>query len=231
MCMSMTKWRPAAHLSLLAALGFVTASDGFAVPKDEVAVFRYAGVVDGDVSSRQFSVFQGILKDKLSLLSREVSQSDDVTHAHLRSMHVRVIEKDSFQTSKGVNDWLDNQTSVLCVLRGTIVSDDSVTYVVKSDIHLGRLRGSLPYELVKISLPINSREFGNNRDSHSVVILYALAMDASRLGYDRSYTAGLLNAASSRLADIKRRGGDVSADLVDLDRAIQTESNKLRGRQ
>jgi hypothetical protein len=212
-------------------LGSALAPEGFAAPKSEVAVFQYAGVVEGHTSGEQFSVFRGILNDKILQLRREVLQGDSQALAYLNDVHVSFRDKDSFTTTEGINKWLKNQGSVLCVLRGTIISDDDATYMVKSNIHLGELRGHFPYDVVRITLPISVKEFSNSRDSHSVVILYALAMDAKRLGYDRSHVARFLTAANNKLADITRRGGQVGSDLADLEKAIRAASAELLGEQ
>ncbi|MEA1934194.1 MAG: hypothetical protein U9N60_07175, partial [Thermodesulfobacteriota bacterium] len=137
--------------------------------------------------------------------------------------------KDTFTKPEGINRWLENQASVLCLLRGTIVSDDNVTYLVKSNFHLGELKGLFPYDVVKITLPVSSSEFGNTQDSHSLVILYALAMDAKRLGHDKSHIARFLTSANNKLADIKRRGGVLGGDLIHLETALMQAAGELLG--
>lgn len=223
----MNAYRSRVQVFVPLLLGFALVPQGFALPKSEVAVFQYAGSVEGDASGEKFSVFRGILDDKISHLKREVLQGDALALAYLNDVHISYRDKDNFTTTEGINRWLKNQASVLCVLRGTIISDDNVTYIVKSNIYLGELRGHFPYDSLKISLPISSREFGNNRDSHSVVILYALAMDAKRLGYDKSHIARFLTVANNKLADIKRRGGQAATDLAALENAIRKTTTQL----
>lgn len=198
-------------------------------PKKEVAIFKYEGVIEGDTSSVKFSAFRGILEDKITNLKREVLHGDVNEYSYLDQIHITFRDKDNFSTPESINKWLKNQISVLCLLRGTIISDDNVTYLVKSNFHLGELKGYFPYDVVQITLPVSSSEFGNTQDSHSLVILYALAMDARRQGYDKSHIARFLTVANNKLADIKRRRGHISDDLVDMEKAIAKATNELLG--
>ncbi|MCK5322577.1 MAG: hypothetical protein KAJ45_00480 [Desulfobulbaceae bacterium] len=212
-------------VALLSAVALSAAAE----PKNEVALFQYEGVGEGGLSSAKFGVFRGILKDKISNLKREVLQGDAHGFDYLEDVYVNFRNKDTFTKPEGINRWLKNQVSVLCLLRGTIVSDDNVTYLVKSNFHLGELKGLFPYDVVKITLPVSSSEFGNTQDSHSLVILYALAMDAKRLGHDKSHIARFLTSANNKLADIKRRGGVLSGDLIHLETALMQATNELLG--
>ena len=218
---------PLICITAFLAVWFNFAKIASAAPKNEVALFEYEGVVEGDVSSAKFGVFRGILKDKISNLKREVLQGDVQGFEYLEDVYVNFRAKDTFTKTEGINRWLKNQTSVLCLLRGTILSDDNVTYLVKSSLHLGELKGSFPYDVVKITLPVSSSEFGNTQDSHSLVILYALAMDAKRLGQDKSHIARFLTAANNKLADLKRRRGSLSGDLLLLETALQQATDEL----
>jgi len=200
-----------------------------AAPKSEVALFEYAGVAEGQPSSAKFGAFRGILMDKISNLKREVLQEDADGFAYLEDVHLSYRDKDNFSKPESINKWLKNQSSVLCLLRGTIISDDNITYLVKSNFHLGELKAYFPYEVVRITLPVSSSEFGNTQDSHSLVILYALAMDSKRLGYDKNHIARFLTAASNKLGDIKRRGGPLSGDLAELETAIAKATAELLG--
>jgi len=100
---------------------------------------------------------------------------------------------------------------------------------VKSNFHLGALKEYFPYDVVKITLPVSSGEFGNTQDSHSLVILYALAMDAKRQGFNKSHIARFLTAANNKLADIKRRGGALGDDLAELEKALHKTTAELLG--
>lgn len=202
--------------------------NGWTAPKSQVAIFQYKGA-NSATSKDKFEVFQGIIEDKIANLRREVFQDDEQALAYLEDIHVSYYAQDSFTRNANIKRWLKNQSSVLCLLRGTIVSDDNLTYMVKSSFYLGELKEYFPYDVVRIDLPIKISEHANTQDSHSLVILYALAMDARRIGSDSHHVARFLTSALNKLADIKRRSGELQGDLAKLEQAIVQASDELIG--
>ncbi|MBA7678840.1 hypothetical protein ES703_87118 [subsurface metagenome] len=126
---------------------------------------------------------------------------------------------------------MENQRTVLNLMRGSIISDDGLTYIVYSCFYLGKLRAYLPHEVITVELPIKSTEFANTKDSHTLVILYALAMDARSLGYPKDRIALFLKAAENKISDLERRRGSLSGDLAGLKRAIRQATTELLGDQ
>lgn len=210
-------------IPLRIAVGFVVLLAAIVLPADaapkiEVALFKYKGA-SGSISGEKFEMFQGIIKDKIHSYRRDIMQWNSDSLSHLKGFRVTLHEKDTFTTNSGINDWMTNQ-AILCLLRGTIVSDDNKTYQVKSDIHLGELKGFLSDDIVSISLPVSIAEHENTQDSHSLVIFYALAMDAKRMGYDESYMR-LLEKAKDILANIKINKDKLEGSLAALEDAIK----------
>ena len=60
-----------------------------------------------------------------------------------------------------------------------------------------------------------------------MVIFYALAMEAKRLGLDNSLVAHFLAMAKDNLADIEGRSDSLYADLNFLRQAIEQAENDL----
>jgi hypothetical protein len=199
-----------------------------AAPKNVVAIFQYKGA-NSPLSKDKYETFQQIIEDKIDNLKREVFQSDLQAPAYLQDIEIMVHEQDTFTRRSGIKRWLKNQSSVLCLLRGAIVSDDNVTYMVKSNFHLGELTEYFPHDVVKIDLPVVKSEHANTKDSHSLVLLYALAMDAKRVGSDSHHIARFLTSALNKLADMKRRSGQLKGDLATLEQAIIKAANDLLG--
>ncbi|MCP4672426.1 MAG: hypothetical protein GY857_14105 [Desulfobacula sp.] len=219
-----------AAIILILSIFFIGINDlALADSKNKVVIFEYDGISKGDTSDTKFSVFKGILKDKISDLERYILHDETHSIKDSQKIYVNYMNEDTFTTKDGVLRWLKNQSSVLCLLRGTIVSDDNVHYIVKSHFYLGELKGDFPYDVIKISLPVSSKELGNTQDSHSIVILYALAMESRRIGMSNSKIAKVLFPAIDKLADIKRRGG-LSHDLVKLESVLmQIQQEMQRG--
>lgn len=227
MSLMMTFSRPL--LFLLAGMFFTgcLVFPASAQPRDEIALFQYDGVIPDHSTAAKFGVFRGILKDKLLNIRREVSQDADLDFGYLDRIHIRFMNEDLFSGQDNIKKWMKSQATVLGIFRGTILSDDNVTYVVRSNFHLGDLKNHYPDDVIKIQLPVKSSEFGNTKDSHTLVILYALAMDAKRLGYHKHHIAVLLKSANDTLADIMRRDASLSGDLALLQHAISSATQDI----
>lgn len=212
-------------------------SEASAEPRYVIALFKYQGAVQGQKADEKFSNFHGILEVKLLNLKKEVVQTwlgrRDASERldYLNKISIRFKGIDSFSKPEDIYKWMKNESDVLTLLRGSIISDDNVTYKVYSNFYLGDLKEYLPYDVITVSLPIMSSEFANTKDSHTLVFLYALAMDAKRLGSAKDHIALFLKAASNRIADIKRRQGNLSRDLGEIEKAIMKATTELLGTQ
>lgn len=210
---------------LLLCLGGEQASS--AAAKQEVVIYQYDGVAAG-VTSEKFGMFRGILQRKLLQLGREIPA--EFQHLEqLKKPYPKYYDRRSTMSPDGIQLWLKNQASVLCLLTGTIVSEDDENYLVLSNFYLGELKAHLPYDPLSIPLSIKLTEFSNIQDSHSLVIFYALAMEAKRLGLDKSLVAHFLAMAKNTLADIEGRSNTLYADLKLLQQAIEQAENDLLG--
>lgn len=188
-------------------------------PRIEIALFKYEGIAKGQLSEEKYGMFLGIIKGKLKILRNEIPQT---------KIHIKSRGNDTFDIDQEVYHWIENQTNVLSVLRGTIASDDNINYTVHSRFFLRRFRAYLPYEEVIVELPIKEKEFKNTIDSHTLVILYALAMDVKRLGYPKDQIALYLKSAINIILDLESKRS-LSGDLTVLKNAIQTATDELLG--
>jgi len=233
--MPMNNSRPIMYIFSIILLLCLLSSDAFAEHKLTIALFKYEGAVQGQEADVKFGGFRGILKNKLLNLKKEVlqkwseQQEDGGGLEYLDGIHIEFRDSDSFSKEEDIHKWMNNESDVLTLLRGSIISDDNVTYVVYSNFYLGNLKTYLPNDVITVSLQVKSTEFGNTRDTHTLVFLYALAMDAKRLGYGRDVVALFLKAANNRIADVKRREGHLSGDLEQLEAAIVKANNELLG--
>jgi hypothetical protein len=101
--------------------------------------------------------------------------------------------------------------------------------VVNSHFYLGNLNAQFPNDVITVTLPIKIGEFANTKDSHTLVILYALAMDAKQQNLNSSHIALFLKAAKNKIADIKRRMGSLSGDLLELEKTIDKITIEILG--
>ena len=208
--------------------------EAFGKERVKVHILQYHGAEEGSALNN-FGVFKGIIHRKLKNLRREVSQKwsgtkgSSKTLDYLSELSDTFKDKDTFSNAKGVNTWIRNESEVLSVLRGTILPNPDKTYSVLSEIHLGDFEENLKFEVLSVELPVVKQEFSNTKDSHSAVFLYALAMDAKRLGYAKDHIALFLKPAADNLSDIKRRQGQLSEDLAEVERAIKQSCRDIFG--
>lgn len=232
MYMSMNNKPAPRHLSLLLLAYVLLASSASAGPKDEIALFKYQGAVEGQTSFAKFENFRGILEDKVLSLQNEVFRStppQDKNLEYLKKIHIGYRNQDRFSGQDEVNKWMKNESNVLILLKGTIISDDNINYIVRSHVYLGDLKEYAATDVVTLNLPVKISEFGNTRDSHTCILLYALAMDAKRQGYPKEHVALFLKTAKNRMADLKRRTGKLSPGLVALETMITKATAELLG--
>lgn len=208
---------------------FSSASQLWAIPRTEVSLFKYRGAQEGQLSGVKFEVFRGILDRKILKIRREILQTATLSEdlLYLKEVRIDYRNEDTFETEGDVENWMKLQARTLGVLRGSIVSDDDNTYVVFSEFHLRIPQSFLPYNVITVQLPVKSSEFANSKDSHSVVILYALALDAKRIGMDGDQIVNFLRVATNKIADIKRRSGSLPQDLQFIESSINKIASEL----
>jgi hypothetical protein len=210
----------------LALLNPAVVSPVHATSKKEVVIYQYEGVAEG-VTKAKFGMFRGILKNKLNRMKRELPEQFD----HIEELQPKFQDRPTSMSADRIQLWLKNQASVLCLLTGTIFSEDGKNYLVISNFYLGELKEHIPDDPVMIPLQIKLDEFGNIQDSHSVVIFYALAMEAKRRHLDKHLVAHFLSMAKNNMADIQGRSDALYADLDVLWGAIDKAEKELRGEE
>ena len=95
--------------------------------------------------------------------------------------------------------WRD--AHALEILSGRI-QESAGTFSVKSRVYFGELDTGFNSRFLSIELPIVDEEYDTTRDSHSVAILYALALDAMHRCQPENEVILLLSAAHERLSDL-----------------------------
>jgi hypothetical protein len=204
-------------------------------PRTQVALFRYRGAIAGqqDPANVKFDLFRGMIEQKLDNIREQVTQTWDVTGSgwedivYLSDVHVRYYEEnDRFAGISEMHRWMKD-TNALNVMRGSIATDDNVNYHVYSRFYLGDLSPSILPDEISVDLPITASEFANTRDSHTLVLLYALAMDAKRVGRPTSQVALLLSSAQSIIADLERRNQTLPEDLRRIKSTISDATHEI----
>ena len=203
-----------------------------ATPRVEIALFRYRGAADGQDSGQKFDVFRGLVEQKIDNLRNQVlpdRESEGTDLAYIADVHLKFRGEDTFERSRDVVQWLENEGKVLNAMRGVINSDDGTNFYVFSRFYLTDPSDYLTLDVVSVDLPVKSSEFANTRDTHTLVILYALAMDARRTGHSPAQIAMFLSAASNVIADLDRRSGPLTGDLAQIKAAVERAKSDILG--
>jgi hypothetical protein len=173
-------------------------------PRLVIHIYKYGELRD-TTKLKNFGDFKDILSHKISSISDELS--GPVTGLKdlggLKPFFV-VDANDDPANFDGDNDklagrWRD--AHALEILSGRI-QGSAGTFSVKSRVYFGELDTGFNSRFLSIELPIVDEEYDTTRDSHSVAILYALALDAMHRCQPENEVMLLLSAAHERLSDL-----------------------------
>ena len=113
-----------------------------------------------------------------------------------------------------------DQSRSLLLFRGVLSSDAHDNFFAQSRIYLGSLRGDPLHPSVAVRLPIHSDDFPTTSDTHSLIVYYALAKDAQRIGDDRAHIIELLSRAQDKISDLKKQS-PLAPNLVGIEKDIK----------
>ena len=119
---------------------------------------------------------------------------------------------------------LFNESLALEYLTGTVFSDEGL---VKTTVFLDRSTTTL--DPLTMSFSLKSTEYGSIRDLYSLATLYAIALDAKRLGLPTDVMQSVLSRAFSISRDLAKKTDLEENEIVKhaLVSAIQKELNAL----
>jgi hypothetical protein len=197
-----------------------------------LSFFEYSGSTDGGPKV-YFSRFKGILRDKLSVLVEELPKTG-ADFAYLRRLSLEPAGEGGFadrlSSERAVEEYWENSRSLL-LFRGVLSSNKDQDFFAQSRIYLGELRGGLASSSVSVRLPIRSDEYPTTSDTHSLIVYYALARDAIRMGDESSHVIELLSRCQDKISDLKRQA-KLPQNLVEIEAEIKralTEARSPKG--
>jgi len=173
-----------------------------------VNLFKYHGSEANELYTG-FNQFRGILKDKIITMVEEILSSNPNCDylAHLNLCFINDYLPDSYDQI--IDFW--NRNSIiqpLELLSGAMFLEES-SIIVQSRAHVNTDQSNnekIEIKSIKsfnIKMEIKPEEFGSIRDSHSVLILYALAMDAKRKNLPTNIISEYLSKAYSLSKDLQ----------------------------
>jgi hypothetical protein len=209
-------------------------------PKVRIVLYKYKGAKEEHFSGAKFDVFRGIIDRKIMNIRRDIfkafqGESDEkLKMLYLNDIYIEYKDKvANFKTPKDTYKWMENQQNILSLMKGSINSDDNIKYKVHSEIYFDELKTYFPYDLIAVELPVNDSEFSKKIDSHTLVILFALALDAKKFNLGKDKLAVILKVANDKLSDYERRlkkqgMENLPGDLLDLQKSIEDFEKSIR---
>ncbi len=150
---------------------------GASAPRLIVQLFDYASTEAG--SDQQLTQFHTIVRNKFQMLAQSMSIRNPLCKyvADLR------VERAPRQLASSPNATLAEwkNSGALLFLSGLFFRRES-DVIVRSQPFFGDLGSEADISRIQIDLRIHANEFGRTTDTHSLALLYALAMDARRRG-------------------------------------------------
>ena len=133
-------------------------------------------------------------------------------------------DKDAFDDTLNSEELVHSywkKSHSLLLFRGTIFSNDGTNFFAKSRPYFGDLRGEYPHPSAVVQLPIEAEQIGMTNDTHSLIVLYVLAMDAIRTHDKPDQIIALLTKARDKINDLKRPGRlPLPPDIIKLEESI-----------
>jgi hypothetical protein len=193
----------------------------------DVFMVKYGGATGG-ASEQSYSQFRSFIQDRVQTLPEEVAGGSGEL-AYMGKLKLKELAGPRFPSLLDLEEYW-KQTLPLAILQGTVFTPAGRDARVQSRIYLGDLSKSLPRRSLVVEMDISEEQFANASDSHSVVLLFALAVDAKNVYPEKkAVVAAILKAARDKLADLERRSAPLPKDLRELKLAISAIEASLKG--
>jgi|SoiMethySBSTD1v2_1073268.scaffolds.fasta_scaffold05286_3 hypothetical protein len=166
-----------------------------------------------------FDQFYGIVSSKIRVLGDRIAR-DHPACDYMRDLRVEKTGRvDDRSANRTLLDW--RSTNALLFLSGMFRRDGTTDYV-RSTPFFGELASKdADLNSLQLELRIDVSELQQTTDSHSLAVLYALAMDARRLGRPNDVVLTFLGEAVSVAQSIDSSLPGVAALKAQLRKAIQ----------
>jgi hypothetical protein len=200
-------------------------------PRTVVKVAPYGGAIAGDAQN-QLSRFLEILRDKARLWKADVaalaSEAPFLTKFTLSLDQTEVMKGQPITADQAYNFWRD-VPNTLQVLYGAIF-DSQGQYTVQSSMHLGDVEQKNTQTVVQVTLLLQGSESGTVNDSHSLIIYYALGLQALQLQCPSSVISTLLSRANEKASDLlgRKLAANERERVVQIKTSIETILSKLK---
>ena len=161
-------------------------------PRLLVQVFDYASSESGP--ERPLAQFQTIVRNKIQMLAQSIALRNPLC-AYVADLRVeRTPRQLASSPNAAMAEW--RSSGSLLFLSGLLFRRNA-DLMVRSQPFFGELSVDADVSRVLLDLRVDADEFGQTTDSHSLALLYALAMDARRRGQPNDVVSVFLGEAVS----------------------------------
>jgi hypothetical protein len=223
-------------------------------PRVEIALLPYSGLESEGPRKIAFDEFRGILEDKLTNLVQELAATPELARdeaaqqlaklklntlsrspsdAQPAARSIAGVDLPALDLEQKLRIW--RQRHSLGLLTGTLseeVATDRRRYRVDSQIFIGDLDGAPLGRSIPLMMQIGPEEFSNTRDTHALALLYALALDARRLGYRDDVVTVYLSKAYSIARGLRESvsGGTLPEPVERIADQVEAELSQMARR-
>ena len=170
-----------------------------------VKVAPYGGAVAGDAQNH-LSRFIVVLGDKAKIWKEDfaelVPQAPFLAKFKLALDAAEVMKGQPITAEQAYRFWLQ-VPETLQVFTGAVFESEG-RYSVQSSMHLGELVKKSTPTVLQFTLLVKNDETSTANDSHSLIIYYALGLEARELECPSSVIAALLSRANGKATDLLR---------------------------
>jgi hypothetical protein len=189
-----------------------------------VEVFEYSS--DRPERTREPVIF---LASRIQRLAEEVCSGHQDLKT-LRELEVRGMSDACPSSVDGRATFWSQSTKVLVFLNGELHYDEAPKKII-SNAYLGEDKGSLVDPMVTVRSDMSGNCYSDFHDLHCAVILYGLAIDASRLNTDSAVVSQYLAEALNQLKAPVRCASPSDEARIALRKAINDQLTTLQRRQ
>jgi hypothetical protein len=203
-------------------------------PRSFVSVFKYSRV-HSDQEEKEFKEFIEIISAKILNLAEEFKiKGDNFNYFGQLKTSIVLDEKTGkpkiFEGNMQELDEHWKKSGALGVLNGRLRLQDKII-TVRSNVFLGELKGELASPIITLDMPITDDEFDSTRDSHSLVTLYAMAMDAKKRGRPPYEILSILSEANAIAKDFKKDMPGIQTLQSAINKSLDEEKLLCKGSQ
>jgi hypothetical protein len=176
----------------------------------QLVIYPYQGIEVEPENARQASkALQDFLRDKIRVLYSNFAR--EPLAKYMRDLTVELRQPKPSTPGEYFEAW--EKPGVLALFDGVVSKAPTEGYMIRSSIFLGDLGVNSPggqsIDLVSVDMPLRANEFGRIADTHSVVTLLGLALDARQAGLPGTFYA---QVASKALETLDSFGPDQKKD-------------------